>query len=532
MLPSSLSKLGKSFEVKSQKDIYPYEFPKNYNLSYEGAVPEYKFFDSKKVSPNDYISYVDKYKYSGWNLMRESIRYCERDCISLYQIIDKFSALIFTKFKVSIFKCPTLASLTFRVYRTKFLNNKIIPILDKNLYDILVKSYFGGHVDMYIPESNTKFSVNQITQSIKNNDTNSLETVKHYDINSLYPSVMKDYKYPTDIIGKFIGDIRLVSAYEHYFNNNLGIYKVKVKAPNIKNPILPVKSKGQLLYPYGNWTAWYFSEEIKNAEKYGYEFEILGGYIFDSADLFSSYIADLYKIKETSHKNSAMYLISKLLLNSLYGKMAINPNLNDYQFWTKDDFKTKTKDPKIKENIQDWSDFDSHFLVGVKNKANYDLSNIAVGLAVTAYSRVVMSQFKNHETLTLFYSDTDSLFVDDYLPSSFVESKKLGLYKLEAEYFLFIAIGPKVYGAIDTEGNSYTKVKGFKDKIDLADLESLLNKDTVQKLTQLKWFKSINKSQINIKMSPYDLKPNSKKRIAIYKDNKFVNTESIKVTTE
>ena len=240
------------------------------------------------------------------------LEYNIHDCKILYDIIIKFYNEIKELFNVNILRVSTLPSLAFKIFRTHF-NNFSIPITFMEEYNDFKKAYFGGHVDVYRPYGKNLF---------------------YYDINSLYPSVMKDYKYPTDIIGKFIGDIRLVSAYEHYFNNNLGIYKVKVKAPNIKNPILPVKSKGQLLYPYGNWTAWYFSEEIKNAEKYGYEFEILGGYIFDSADLFSSYIADLYKIKETSHKNSAMYLISKLLLNSLYGKMAINPNLNDYQFWT------------------------------------------------------------------------------------------------------------------------------------------------------------------------------------------------------
>ena len=92
-----------------------------------------------------------------------------------------------------------------------YLNNKIIPILDRRLYDILVKSYFGGHVDCYIPESNPQFTLEQIIQFINNNETDSLETVKHYDINSLYPSVMKNYQYPTDIIGHFIGDISLIN---------------------------------------------------------------------------------------------------------------------------------------------------------------------------------------------------------------------------------------------------------------------------------------------------------------------------------
>ena len=45
----------------------------------------------------------------------------------------------------------------------------------------------------------------------------------------------------------------------------------------------------------------YFSEEITNAEKYGYKFNITSGYMFDKHDIFADFIEVLYKIKE-SHK--------------------------------------------------------------------------------------------------------------------------------------------------------------------------------------------------------------------------------------
>jgi len=36
----------------------------------------------------------------------------------------------------------------------------------------------------------------------------------------------------------------------------------------------------------------------------------------------------LYKLKEESAKNSVDYIIAKLLLNSLYGKFGINPEMD------------------------------------------------------------------------------------------------------------------------------------------------------------------------------------------------------------
>lgn len=71
---------------------------------------------------------------------------------------------------------------------------------------------------------------------------NTFNTIKHYDVNSLYPSVMIDNEYPTDIICKFIGNIKN-SEYSNLYENNLGIYHVKVKAPNNKHPLLLIKNE-------------------------------------------------------------------------------------------------------------------------------------------------------------------------------------------------------------------------------------------------------------------------------------------------
>nr|YP_010130182.1 DNA polymerase family B [Clavaria fumosa]QPZ51084.1 DNA polymerase family B [Clavaria fumosa] len=58
--------------------------------------------------------------------------------------------------------------------------------------------------------------------------------------------------------------------------------------------------------------------------KYGYKFEILRGYLFDKDFIFTNYISDLYSIKEKHNKSHPLFLISKLLLNNLYGKFGTN----------------------------------------------------------------------------------------------------------------------------------------------------------------------------------------------------------------
>lgn len=56
--------------------------------------------------------------------------------------------------------------------------------------------------------------------------------------------------------------------YKDQLNDSLGFYLVKIKSPeDIKHPIIPFRSNGKVIYPVGEWSGWYFSEELKNAEK-------------------------------------------------------------------------------------------------------------------------------------------------------------------------------------------------------------------------------------------------------------------------
>ena len=86
MLPASLEKLANQFNVES-KGIFPHEFVSN-NLNYEGAVPDFKYFN--KINSNQYREYCAKYTYVPWNLKKESEIYCNKDCKVLYDILSIF----------------------------------------------------------------------------------------------------------------------------------------------------------------------------------------------------------------------------------------------------------------------------------------------------------------------------------------------------------------------------------------------------------------------------------------------------------
>jgi len=400
----------------------------------------------------------------------------------------------------------------------------LVSILHIDTFICLSKAYFGGHVDMYIP-NNSLFDSNVN----KNNYSISLvNKVFHYDINSLYPTGMKLLNLPVGKISHFIprtnDSLALLSK-----DYKLGIFRVNLIAPSdpkdLNHPIVPIKIDYSCVYPIGNWEGWYSSEELVNAERFGYTYDILEGYLFESAPIFKDYIDKLYNIKQNSEKDSPKYIISKLLMNSLYGRFAMDPHLLNHEIVNKIDHS------KPYEDILELNEY-LYLITYYNEKQNHSMNiNIAIGYSVTAYARIIMSEFKKNPLLTgkVYYTDTDSLFCNKELPSNYI-GKELGKMKLEHILTRFISLGPKVYGGINTNGIEFTKVKGLKKKISFKQLEDLLKPfNKIQPFQQEKWYKSLIECTIEIKQIPYLLTPTDNKRHLIYKNNILIGTKAIQL---
>ena len=168
MLPSSLAKLAINFGV-TNKSIFPFKFLINTNipLNYIGDVPDFEYFTCDK---EEYLNYLQSFAHNDWNLKEELIKYCLIDCISLYEVISKFNSMIFSSFQLNIVDYPTLPSLSFAIYKSGYMKKDTIAQISGKVASDIRESYTGGAVDAYIPEG---------------------ENVFCYDVNSLYPYVMK-----------------------------------------------------------------------------------------------------------------------------------------------------------------------------------------------------------------------------------------------------------------------------------------------------------------------------------------------------
>jgi hypothetical protein len=433
LLIFSLKKLGISFGVDTKKSIFPHSFVNENNLDYIGQVPDFKFFNN--ISKEEYLDYCKLFN-NNWSLRDESIKYCHIDCVSLFQIMTKFSNMIFELFKIDVHKYPTLSSLAFAIFRTHFLRKDEIPQLTGQIAKDIRLSYTGGAVDMYIPEN---------PDGVK---------IYAYDVNSLYPFTMNELDLPIGKPKLFYGDVRKVNP------NAFGFFYCKITAPdNLLHPILQTHvkvNKGiRTIAPLGTWEDMIFSKEMDNAMKYGYKFEILWGYTFKPRNIFKGYVDVLYKLRLKFDKSNPMNFIAKLLLNSLYGRFGMVDTFPDITIFN--EFKSfKEWFNKHNEDVIDWIELSEKILVQHRSKDKYqqnmlygnlETHNVSIGIAsaITAYARIHMSQFKNNPDFNLFYTDTDSVYIDKPLSNDLVNSKILGKMKLENVLTRAIFLAPKIY---------------------------------------------------------------------------------------
>jgi len=464
LLLNSLMKLSRSFKVETQKSVFPHLFVNENNLSYIGEVPEFKYFD--KISNKDYNEYKSKFNYN-WNLKEESLKYCKIDCISLYQVIYKFADMIFDLFLWNIHHYSTLPSLAFAIFRSRFMTENIIPQISGKIAKDIRQSYTGGAVDVYIPENKKGTEV------------------YCYDVNSLYPSVMSDNLMPIGTPTYFEGDIRKIDK------DAFGFFYCNIVAPEyLEHPIIQTHVKTtngiRTIAPLGQGSDMIFSVEMDNAVKLGYKFEILWGYTFQSDYIFNEYVDFLYTLRLNYPKDDPLNFIAKILLNSLYGRFGMDDNFTEVNIIHKDYF--SDFENKYLNNILETQDLGDYKLIiynqiNNKNENEEVTHNVSIGIAsaITAYARIHMSQFKNNPNLVLYYSDTDSAYVDRALPISMVNAKTLGKLKLENVLTKAIFLAPKVYCLETNEEKLIYKVKGLSHSIELTlkDFEQLLFKESL-----------------------------------------------------
>lgn len=365
-----------------------------------------------------------KINWQNWeSLEPEWSPYLMDDCRGLYESVEKFEDYLIRKFSVNLKDNVTLAQLALRVYRTNYLKHPI-PCY-RPIEDDIRHAYFGGRTEIFKTYG---------------------KNLKYYDVTSLYPTVMHNQWMP---VGKPIKDANMKIT-------EFGVCKVTVESPDdIDIPLLPHKSKnGKLIFPRGKWTGFYCTPELQKAHKLGYKIKVHFGYKFKAAKIFTEYIDELFMLKNNSAKGSVDYLVSKLLMNALYGKFGQRREKQQIVIF-----------PESTIGLEP-VDFFGDLPVYVK-KTESQAKHIlpAIAAFVTSYARIHLYEcFESAQAKggQIYYCDTDSIVTDVELPIG----RRLGDLTDELPEGIQegIFLLPKMYGIKTTDGE-YIKCKGFPKKL-------------------------------------------------------------------
>lgn len=248
------------------------------------------------------------------------------------------------------------------------------------------------------------------------------------DVNSLYPSVMYsrllpygDPQYfgnepePTDRYPLVIFSVTIVAKIKR---DKIPCIQIKGSNRFIETEYLKeIKEPTTLFVTNVDWKLYNDHYDITVIE-YG------GGWRFKGAhSLFDTYIDKWSKIKAESVGGKRE--ISKLHLNSLYGKFATNPNVSSkVPILEKGIVKLKKGEPELRPPIY-----------------------TAMGVFITAYAREVTVRSAQENYNTFAYADTDSLhLLQDEIPKNIeVHPTKLGAWKFEYAFHKSYYIRAKAY---------------------------------------------------------------------------------------
>lgn len=440
ILPSSLAKLSKDFDLEHGKlDLWK-AVQDRYPGQYENHV--------------DFLNRCDKDD----PLYMEYLGY---DVIALYELLEKMMEI--TKLEQEDFvRILSTASLSRYLFKNGYGGIQFItPGRQKTDFELLC-SCKAWSSEKTMQNSNISYleCEAKIREAFYGGRTEVFTPIcpggYHYDVNSLYPSVMIDNEYPIgypEYIQKpNIAEIRWRDWLK--YRKGLGFIKADVYIPPQTIPPLPSKM-GKLAFVTGYISGtWTYNELAYAVENCGVEVHHVHELIhFDTTfKVFHNFVSTFYKMKEDGkrHGNESMTAVAKLILNTAYGWTVLNRN-----------DKTTLRDIKMLEKWEDSGRIiytnEELGMFEMWDKVTATTIQAQVGTYVTSYARLVLLDGlrTQAEKGTVYYGDTDSIVCSEPMLPEMVDKYRLGAWDLEAVLDSALFLQPKVY----TE-----RVKG-KDKI-------------------------------------------------------------------
>lgn len=404
------------------------------------------------------------------------LEYLKADCVGLYQVLNLYFSWPMIKESGVSF---TVASQALRIFRTT-LDQPILGC-SRPVDAFVRKAYFGGRTEIFKPYFHGTGE----------------DKLSCWDVNSLYPSVMRDFEYPTTFIGwtkKY--DPKSFGFWEATVEVPEGMYVpplgtlIYIDEKTKKVETVKDSSEGKFFFPTGTFSGCWTTIELEYAKTLGVKVLSTGmGAIFENGGkIFEKFVNELYERRKAAPKDSVDSFICKLILNSSYGRFGLNLEREQLVI---DEGQDGVTDAAYEFETGEMIDGVPEIFRFVKETVVIDsFSNVAIAAWVTAQSRIRMHKQYMKMQKDLFYTDTDSCF--NRHDKSMESSPELGQFKYEYSATEACFLLPKTYalagitGLKDKKGDfikAKAVIKGINKeamkmrKVDVNDLYNLLEGD-------------------------------------------------------
>jgi hypothetical protein len=357
---------------------------------------------------------------------------------------------------------PTAAGQAFNAYRHRFMKNDIMIHMNQKLYELEQGSYRGGRTDIF--------------------KQGEFDDIVKVDINSMYPYIMRNELFPIRPISMAPVKGITVKELQDELYRNFIVGKFMIE---INEPAIAIK-RDKLIFPVGKFSAYLTTPELSLVMEHGKILECQEVAIYEQDYIFRDYVDYFYDLK-TNASDTSIRELSKLFLNSLYGKFG-QRQLGGI---------SEVKDEILLEEIKIAQQYSSQGQGNIIYHDGYKLMKIGeklyridspkhlpsnnsspiISSAVTAYSRCYLwNLIKVAGLAHVYYCDTDSIFLDrqgyEALDNAgFIDPKELGKLKIEGIGSCILR-GPKDYDWFENGSREQMKrtIKGVpKTAIDLGN---------------------------------------------------------------
>jgi len=603
-LPFALRMFSKTFRISTEKGHFPYRFYTEKNRGYKGKIPDKEYFEFHKLKTEkekeSALQWYNQYENKEYDIEEECLKYCKEDVHLLKQGCEMFRWSWIETTNMDPFQSITIASASMTVFRTKYLKENTIALLDTSCdsqFQKFLKEFELYKYDMYceidrqsklmrcidvgceecfkpttvniangemMRNLKKKYSTQNIMkecewarlrtldedvkQSLLQFGTLKIQkldprealyggrtevfrrhwksdgTTKAYydDFVSLYPSIQSGRV--NEIVHNKHGKVDLyypighpkvmkMSVNEFLSGKYFGFVKCHVKPPEtLYFPVLPASVGGKLVFDLKERTGTWTTIEMYKAISRGYKItEILEVWHFEkkSKNLFREYVKGFMKLKYkatgwekldcyspedkkrfitdvkkhldldikeeemTTDVSPGLYQVSKLALNSLWGKFC----QREYYQNSKDVFTAGELDELVFDEtniIEDVIFWDQRArTVKYRKRFGFQRPNRSTNVAIAAYT-TSMARLRLLEALEaiegrgnkVLYCDTDSvIWVSNGTQHPIKRSIMLGDLSSELDsgdwIEEFVGTAPKCYAYRTHKNEQCVKVKGI-----------------------------------------------------------------------